>query len=181
MNPDLLIPLLLILVTVLISGVGIEMANTPPTSKKAKWIYRAIFASLGLTLCGLTYLQAARAAAQQVEAKKESTQAAIKSAGELGDMKGQLTSLSNLMANALTEFGRRTTDPSLKQLATTYVLLAQSAAKAQANATSDAAPPHPLTPGPVTIRLSNTKLKRSAEELAGKLSLLARNYRSEER
>lgn len=44
-------------VGVIAAAVGIEMTFNPPATSKGKWAYRIAFVCLGLSVCGLTYLQ----------------------------------------------------------------------------------------------------------------------------
>jgi hypothetical protein len=71
MNLDLALPVGSIILTILLTAVGVEMANNPPTSKGAKWAYRTAFIVLGLLLIGTTYWQGKRNFDEQNRIKAE--------------------------------------------------------------------------------------------------------------
>ena len=60
MNLDLALLIASVALTILLAAVGVEMANNPPTSRKARWIYRSVFVILGGLLIGATYWQGKR-------------------------------------------------------------------------------------------------------------------------
>jgi hypothetical protein len=180
-NPDILIPVLLIIATLLISGVGIEMANNPPTSRKAKWVYRVIFAVLGLTLCGLAYLQADRAATQQAQARTEAHTTEVSNAREMGILRGELTNTENLMKEAMAAFSTRTTDPAVKKLADSYALLAQPPDKNAVPSKAEALQPSAPIPPTKVLSPTNLELKKSAENIAQDILRVRRNYSEDSR
>jgi len=65
MNLDVSLLLASILFTILLAAVGVEMANAPPTSNKARWTYRASFIIFGVLLIGTTYWQGKRNTEEQ--------------------------------------------------------------------------------------------------------------------
>jgi hypothetical protein len=158
---DVLIPILLVLVSVLISWVGVEMANNPPTTNPEKAMYRTRFKVLGLALVILTFWQALRASAQQSEAQRESREVAVTNARNTGALQSQLTTLQNLMADAMATF-RMTTDPKLRQLADSYAQLAQSVGKSAQPPATDATPAPPSAP---RTAATNLELKSNATSL----------------
>ena len=72
MNLDLALLLASVALTVFLAAVGIEMANNPPTSRKAKWVYRSVFILLGTLLIGTTYWQGKRNIEEQARTRAES-------------------------------------------------------------------------------------------------------------
>jgi hypothetical protein len=69
-----------ILLTVLLAGVGIEMANNPPEKNDTgrKWIYRSIFGLIGLLLIFVTVYQAERNSANELSLKTQNGQTQAK-------------------------------------------------------------------------------------------------------
>jgi hypothetical protein len=102
MNLDLALLLAAIIFTILLAAVGVEMANNPPTSKKAKWAYRTAFIVLGLLLIGTTYWQGQRnideqnrikLVAEAQEKKLDDRYDEIKT--QYSRLEGRLTSIQN--------------------------------------------------------------------------------------
>jgi hypothetical protein len=64
-NLDLFLIVLDIVLTVSLAGIGIEMANNPPTTTTAKWCYRAVFSIIGGLLVWVTCSQEVRSITEQ--------------------------------------------------------------------------------------------------------------------
>jgi hypothetical protein len=69
---DLLLLIASISLTISIAWIGIEMANNPPTTDRAKWKYRIMFGVIALSLIGVTYWQGKRNKDEQATIQSES-------------------------------------------------------------------------------------------------------------
>jgi len=107
-NLDIALQIVSIVLTVVLAGIGIEMANNPPSpaDKVKKWRYRGWFIFVGLLLVSVNYWQAARNAAEQLAIKKkaegeqEKIEAKFKEVKtQYDNVQGQLTSISNFVQN----------------------------------------------------------------------------------
>ena len=113
MNLDVLLTALQVLVTVLMAGIGVEMANKPPATLSARNWYRALFVIFGAMLCSITIWQAERTTSAQAEALRASSETALKSERDLGYLKGQLAGLGNLLVSVVDKIGKTRGDKPL--------------------------------------------------------------------
>jgi hypothetical protein len=89
MNLDLALLLASIVFTILLAAVGVEMANSPPTSRAARWIYRSVFIVLGGLLVGTTYWQGKRNIDEQNKLKTAAETQEKKLDDRYGEIKSQ--------------------------------------------------------------------------------------------
>ncbi len=94
MSPDTVLSTVSVVITVLMAGVGIEMANNPPTTQRRKWAYRSAFIVLALFLIGVNLWQSVRSGEQQRATEEAGQRAERNTYGELEYLKGQLKSVS---------------------------------------------------------------------------------------
>ncbi len=94
MSLDTFLSTVSVVITVLVAGVGIEMANNPPTTQRRKWACRSAFIVLALFLIGVNLWQSVRSGEQQRATEEAGQQAERKTYGELEYLKGQLKSVS---------------------------------------------------------------------------------------
>lgn len=71
MNWDTALVVLQTILILALSGIGIEMANNPPTSKRAKWVYRGLFIVVGLLSIVVVYWQSVRSGNEKAEIRRE--------------------------------------------------------------------------------------------------------------
>jgi hypothetical protein len=65
MNIDIFLQIVFGVLTVFLTGIGVEMANNPPQTDRRKWMYRSAFLVAGIALIGVNSVQAARNTHQQ--------------------------------------------------------------------------------------------------------------------
>ena len=122
MNLDITLPVVFVLVTALMTGVGIEMANNPPTTQRRKWAYRSIFIVLALSLIGVNLWQSVRSGEEQRATEEAGQQAERNTYGELEYLKGQLKSVSTAVGRLA---GSSSNPTAVRQLAGAIENLAQ--------------------------------------------------------
>jgi hypothetical protein len=105
---DILLTAAQVILGLLLAGVGIEMANSPPETSKHKWIYRSIFIVLGVLATGIAVGQAVNTSRHQQEAnrladseRRAAQQDRIDRAKEVGNLQGQLQSMQQVLGQVL--------------------------------------------------------------------------------
>jgi hypothetical protein len=79
---------------ILLTGIGIEMVNSPPgDDPKKKWVYRILFLVLGVGVVVTTLLQSSRTAGEQIGERKQRDI-------EQGKLEGKLDLVSKLLQNS---------------------------------------------------------------------------------
>jgi hypothetical protein len=101
-NLDLALLLASIILTILLAAVGVEMANNPPTSSKARWVYRSAFIVLGCFLVGTTYWQGMRNINEQDRLKNDAHLREEKLQQQNGQIQGKLNAIEQYVANLTT-------------------------------------------------------------------------------
>jgi hypothetical protein len=71
---NIILPLVSVSLTLFLAGIGIEMANDPPASKRAKWIYRIMFGVVAFLIISVTYSQEKRNKDEQVKIQAQASQ-----------------------------------------------------------------------------------------------------------
>jgi hypothetical protein len=99
MNLDLALLLASVALTVFLAAVGIEMANNPPTSRKAKWVYRSVFILLGTLLIGTTYWQGKRNIEEQARTRAESLREQQETKTQYDKVQGRLESIDRFVGH----------------------------------------------------------------------------------
>lgn len=97
-NIDLLISVGIWVSGVGMSAVGIEMTINPPSEKKAKWGYRAVFIVMGLIFIGLGVWQFDRADKDSKRLAHEHQEEQVRNEGNIKYMEGQLDTQSKLLS-----------------------------------------------------------------------------------
>ncbi len=93
MDKDIALLLAVAILTVSLSAVGVEMANYPPTTSKAKWTYRVIFIVIGILLIGAFFWQGIRNIAEQTSIRSEAREETKAIQTQYDQMTGRLKSI----------------------------------------------------------------------------------------
>ena len=104
MNFDIALLLASTVFTVLLAAVGIEMANNPPASGRAKWLYRSIFIVLGSLLVGTTSWQGKRNMDEQARIAKESSDQRAVGDARYNQLQGRLDNITQFVAHPPSDF-----------------------------------------------------------------------------
>src|ERR1700692_2760889 len=99
MNFDLVLLLASTGLTVSLAAVVIEMANKPPATNRAKWIYRSIFIALGVLLIGTTCCQGKRNMDEQARIAKESSDEKVVGEARYNQLQGRLDNITQFVAH----------------------------------------------------------------------------------
>jgi hypothetical protein len=99
MNLDLALLIASITLTILLAGVGVEMANNPPSSCKSKWTYRSIFIILGTFLIGVTIWQGKRNMKEQQRTVSEGRAAQKQVKAQYDQVQGKLDTIVEFIAH----------------------------------------------------------------------------------
>lgn len=99
MNLDIFLLLASVGLTALLAAEGIEMANKPPTTDKARWTYRVVFAVLGLLLLGTTYWQVKRNTAEQARINKEADEQKKVADARYNQLQGKLENITQFVSH----------------------------------------------------------------------------------
>jgi hypothetical protein len=73
------------------------MVNNPPSTNARKWLYRGLFGLFGLAVIGTTFVQSARTANQQEQARNETHADQLTSQKQISYMTGKLDTISELL------------------------------------------------------------------------------------
>lgn len=98
MNWDIALPMVSLLLTVLLAYIGIEMANRPPTSSIAKWIYRSIFTLIGALLLVVNYRQAVRSINEQARIRTDANTEQRKIEAQYNQVQGTLNNITRFVS-----------------------------------------------------------------------------------
>lgn len=98
-NLDLVLLLASLILTLGLAFIGIEMANNPPTSERAKWAYRLSFTVVGILLIVVTYLQATRNMNQQAAVKIEADNETKAVQTKFDQVTGKLDNIQHFVEN----------------------------------------------------------------------------------
>ncbi len=119
---DIILPFLQALLSLVMVGIGIEMANSPPTSPRSRWFYRGMFIVSGLILCSLTVWQSIHTDQEKKAVEAESRKREVKSQEDIGFVKGQLAAITKLVSNPPANLN-------VKQLASAVTTMATTTAR----------------------------------------------------
>jgi hypothetical protein len=106
MNWDLALALSAIVLTVLLSAVGVEMANNPPTGSKQKWTFRGVFLLLGSLLIVVNYSSALRNANQQARDRADAALERQRIESQYDALRGKLDTIAEFSKNPPPSFNR---------------------------------------------------------------------------
>jgi hypothetical protein len=97
MIADTILTVISVVITTLMAGVGIEMANNPPSSPKGRRIYRSIFAALGVGLVVVSVVISVRTDHERLQAEQRANAAQMETNGKLQFVTGTLSTIGELM------------------------------------------------------------------------------------
>jgi hypothetical protein len=123
MTADTILTVTSVVITILIAGVGIEMANNPPSSSRDKWIYRLTFIGLGAGLVAVSVLISIRTNRERRAEEQRANAAEMQINGDLQFVKGQLAAFGDLM-RGVAESGLN--DAGVKELARAISVVTRS-------------------------------------------------------
>jgi hypothetical protein len=159
MTKDIILFASSLLFTLALTGVGVEMANNPPTTKGKKWFYRGLFALFGISVLVTSTWGFVRSSAAQ---NKNDIQI-----GAMGQQLSDIKTTVNRVADS-------SNCPEIKQLAATVNKIAQTPSAAPV-AYGPAAPSEPKLSS-----LSNSEVTALVRPLADKMQDLHQRFMADD-
>jgi hypothetical protein len=102
MTVDIWLTLLNAVWGLVLTGIGIEMVNRPPTDNRKKWLYRIVFMVFGIAVIVTTGVQSVRSANEQQRLQKEAQNTEKDLSNQLSSANGKLDAISHFEGQFLT-------------------------------------------------------------------------------
>lgn len=147
MTVDILLTLLNVIWGLLLTGIGIEMVNNPPTTARKKWIYRTAFLLLGCAVIATTFSQSVGTASEQESARIQAEKTEHDLSDKVSRSAGKLDAIAQFEQQFLTFVSQQrsgttsNSDTATKAMALAVMKMAQGSPPA---AVSDAPSSNPL-------------------------------------